>query len=91
MRQFGADRLAGLLSRHPRVRALLCGHVHQAVSAQFAGVPLIATQSVAPGLRMPGEADLAYITPPAFAVHALTGSGDLTSYLRSLPGPRSGD
>ncbi|HEY2240563.1 MAG TPA: metallophosphoesterase [Streptosporangiaceae bacterium] len=91
MRQFGADRLAGLLSRHPRVRALLCGHVHQAVSAQFAGVPLIATQSVAPGLRMPGEADLAYVTPPAFAVHALTGSGDLTSYLRSLPGPRSGD
>ncbi|HEX4257776.1 MAG TPA: metallophosphoesterase [Streptosporangiaceae bacterium] len=91
MRQFGADRLAGLLSRHPRVRALLCGHVHQAVSARFAGVPLIATQSVAPGLRMPGEADLAYVTPPAFAVHALTESGDLTSYLRSLPGPRPGD
>jgi 3',5'-cyclic AMP phosphodiesterase CpdA len=86
MRQFGADRLAGLLSRHPRVRALLCGHVHQAVSARFAGVPLIAAPSVAPGLRMPWEADLAVTTPPAFAVHALTESGDVTSYLRLLPG-----
>jgi 3',5'-cyclic-AMP phosphodiesterase len=90
MRQFGADRLAGLLSRHSRVRALLCGHVHQAVSARFAGVPLIAAPSVAPGLRMPWEADLTVTTPPAFAVHALTESGDLTSYLRLLPGSRYG-
>ena len=90
MRQFGAGRLAELLSRHLRVRALLCGHVHQAVSARFAGVPLIAAQSVAPGLRMPWEADLTATTAPGFAVHALTESGDLTSYLRSLPGPRPG-
>jgi 3',5'-cyclic AMP phosphodiesterase CpdA len=86
MRQFGADRLADLLSRHPRVRALLCGHVHQAVSARFAGVPLIAAPSVAPGLRMPWEADLPVTTPPAFAVHALTRSGEPTSYLRLLTG-----
>jgi 3',5'-cyclic AMP phosphodiesterase CpdA len=90
MRQFGADRLADLLSRHTRVRALLCGHVHQAVSARFGGVPLIAAPSVAPGLRMPWEADLAFTTPPAFAVHALTESGDLTSYLRVLPGSGPG-
>ena len=90
MRQFGAGRLAELLSRHLRVRALLCGHVHQAVSARFAGVPLIAAQPVAPGLRMPWEADLTAATAPGFAVHALTESGDLTSYLRSLPGPRPG-
>ena len=88
MRQFGADRLAGLLSRHTRVRALLCGHVHQAVSARFAGVPLIAAPSVAPGLRMPWEADLAFTTPPGFAVHALTRPGDLTSHLRLAATPR---
>jgi 3',5'-cyclic-AMP phosphodiesterase len=82
MRQFGADRLAGLLSQHTRVRALLCGHVHQAVSARFAGLPLIAAPSVAPGLAMPWEAELAVTTPPGFVVHALTESGDLTSYLR---------
>ena len=64
--------------------------MHQAVSARFAGVPLIAAQSVAPGLRMPWEADLTATTAPGFAVHALTESGDLTSYLRSLPGPRPG-
>ena len=56
--------------------------MHQAVSARFAGVPLIAAPSVAPGLRMPWEADLAFTNPPAFAVHALTGSGDLTSHFR---------
>jgi Icc protein len=28
MRQFGEDRLAEVISRHPRVAALLCGHVH---------------------------------------------------------------
>jgi Icc protein len=82
MRQFGADRLAGLLSRHPRVRALLCGHVHQAITARFAGVPVIVAPSVAPGLAMPWEAEPATPAPPGYAVHAMTQPGDLTSYFR---------
>jgi 3',5'-cyclic AMP phosphodiesterase CpdA len=89
MRQFGADRLADLLGRHPRVRALLCGHIHQAVSGRFAGVPVVTAPSVAPGWHLPWETDLA-ATAPGFAVHTLSRSGDLTSYFRTAnqPAPR---
>jgi 3',5'-cyclic-AMP phosphodiesterase len=82
MRQFGADRLAGLLSRHPRVRALLCGHIHQAVSGRFAGVPVVTAPPVAAGWHLPWETDQA-ATGPSFAVHAVSRSGDLTSYFRT--------
>jgi 3',5'-cyclic-AMP phosphodiesterase len=89
MRQFGADRLADLLSRHPRVRALLCGHIHQAVSGRFAGVPVVTAPSVAPGWHLPWETDLV-ATAPGFAVPAPSRTGDLTSYFRAVnqPAPR---
>ena len=85
MRQFGAERLADLLGRHPRVRALLCGHIHQAVSGRFAGVPVVAAPSVAPGWHLPWQTDVV-ATAPGFAVHTLSGSGGLTSYFRSAAG-----
>jgi len=87
MRQFGADRLGDLLSRHPRVRALLCGHIHQAVSGRFAGVPVVTAPSVAPGWHLPWATDLV-ATAPGFAVHTLSRSGDLTSYFRTAGGGR---
>lgn len=36
----GAERLADWLQRHPRVRAVFCGHVHRALFTLFAGRPL---------------------------------------------------
>lgn len=43
----GADALAAWLTRHPRVRAVFCGHVHRAIFTAFAGRPLAIAPSPA--------------------------------------------
>ncbi|HKN54591.1 MAG TPA: metallophosphoesterase, partial [Amycolatopsis sp.] len=53
IRQTGEDRLADVLKRHPRVTALLCGHVHTGASTTFAGVPLRIAPGVSSGLLLP--------------------------------------
>lgn len=98
IRQFGADRLAELVGRHPRVAALLCGHAHTGAATTFAGRPLL----VAPGIRStvllpweygagdgsggaPGpEVYVDLRLPPALAFHVLDDSGRLTTHFRVL-------
>ncbi|WP_327683264.1 metallophosphoesterase [Kitasatospora sp. NBC_00458] len=84
IRQFGEERLAEVLARHPRVRALLCGHAHTAAATTFAGLPLL----VAPGvvstvaLACEGGPDVTFEQPPMVAFHVLDDAGRLTTHYR---------
>jgi len=94
IRQSGEDRLAAVLRRHPRVKALLAGHVHTGASTTFAGVPLRIAPGVVSGSLLPGEpgADrgwaeggpLEYDRPPALLLHVLHDDGRVTSHHRVL-------
>ncbi len=88
IRQFGADRLAEVLARHPQVPALLCGHAHTAAVTTFAGRPVLVAPGVVSTLLLPAEgADLIDpALPPGLTVH-LWHEGRLTSHVRSLPMP----
>ena len=71
IRLAGEDRLAAVISRHPQVVAVLCGHAHTAAATTFAGRPLL----VAPGVLSTGvtpwdvSATADYEAPPAVAYH----------------------
>lgn len=94
IRQAGEDRLAAVLGRHPRVSALLAGHVHTGASTTFAGVPLRIAPAVASEARLPIEAGgdhgweaggpLAYDRPPGFLLHVLHDDGRVTSHQRAV-------
>ncbi|GAB3862953.1 metallophosphoesterase [Dactylosporangium cerinum] len=86
VRQFGEERLAAVLARHPNVVALLCGHIHSATVSTFAGVPLLAAPAVASTLVLPWEGDggLNRDAPPALAFH-LYEDGRLTTHYRLCP------
>lgn len=93
IRQFGEDRLARLIEKHPNIAAVLCGHAHSAATTTFAGRPLIVAPGVVSTLLLPWEtrrhpqdfvrSDL----PPAVAFHVLEPSGRLTTHYRSVPVP----
>ncbi|GAA0900873.1 hypothetical protein GCM10009558_091020 [Virgisporangium aurantiacum] len=83
IRMLGADRLAALVRRHPRVVALLCGHAHTPAGTTFAGLPLLVAPGVASTIKLPWEpgprVDVGY--PPAIAFHVLE-DGRLTTHFR---------
>lgn len=86
IRQFGEERLAEVVSRHPHVAALLCGHTHTAAATTFAGLPMMAAPGVVSTLRMPweGEPPLDYELPPMLAFH-IHDAGRLTTHYRVVP------
>jgi 3',5'-cyclic AMP phosphodiesterase CpdA len=87
IRQHGADRLAGLVARHPQVVALLCGHAHTPAATTFAGRPLLVAPGVVSTLRLPWEhgEGLDYDLPPAIAFHILDDDRRLTTHYRVVP------
>ncbi len=79
------NALAAVLQRHPQVRRVVAGHVHQTITDDLAGRTVLSIPStcVQASLKFsPTEITLA-AGPPAFAVHALV-DGDLVSYVRVL-------
>ena len=95
IRQSGEDRLAAVLGRHPRVKALLAGHVHTGASTTFAGVPLriapgVVSQSLLPvepgaGRGWDEGGPLDYERPPSLLLHVLHDDGRVTSHHRIVP------
>ncbi|MEV7281703.1 metallophosphoesterase [Streptomyces sp. NPDC093111] len=91
LRQFGEERLAALVRRHPNVVALLCGHAHTGAATTFAGRPLLVAPGVVSTSKLPweqngGPRDYVYRdeTPPALAFHVFD-AGRLTTHYRSVP------
>lgn len=87
IRQFGEERLAAVVNRHPHVAALLCGHAHTPAVTGFAGRPLVAAPGVVSTLRMPWEGGppMDYALPPMLAFHILDDDGRLTTHFRVVP------
>ncbi|WP_030844225.1 metallophosphoesterase [Streptomyces sp. NRRL F-4474] len=88
IRQFGEERLAALVERHPHLTAFLCGHAHTAAATTFAGRPLLVAPGVVSTLRLPwerrtGSSEHVHLDePPAVAFHVLGDDGRLTTHYR---------
>ncbi|MGW6917758.1 phosphodiesterase [Kitasatospora sp. NPDC054939] len=84
IRQFGEQRLAEVLARHPRVAALLCGHAHTAAATVFAGLPVLVAPGVVSTVTLPceGGEDVTFDQPPMFALHVLDDDRRLTTHYR---------
>ncbi|UOZ11107.1 metallophosphoesterase [Amycolatopsis sp. WQ 127309] len=93
IRQTGEERLAAVLARHPRVVALLAGHVHTGASTTFAGVPLRIAPGVVSTSLLPVEpggdrgwdegGPLEHDRPPSLLLHALHDDGRVTTHHRT--------
>jgi Icc protein len=84
IRQFGEQRLAGVIAGHPQVVAILCGHAHTPAATSFAGRPLLVAPGVASTLVLPwehggGTDDRA---PAAIAFHLLDDHQRLVTHYR---------
>ncbi len=73
IRQTGEERLAALVSSHPNIVALLCGHAHTPAVTTFAGKPLCLAPGVSSTLNLPFEGDgvINVGQPPSIAFHLL--------------------
>lgn len=84
IRQFGAERLAEVVERHPNVVALLCGHAHTPAASTFAGRPVLVAPGVVSTLRLPFESDeiVDLDLPPMLALHILDEDRRLSTHYR---------
>jgi 3',5'-cyclic AMP phosphodiesterase CpdA len=83
----GADReaLGDVVGRHPQVRAIVGGHLHQTITTGLAGRSVIAAPSTYLQARLDLSSPRIEVLegPSGFAVHALM-DGEVISHLRSL-------
>ncbi|MFG2846246.1 metallophosphoesterase [Kitasatospora sp. NPDC048296] len=86
IRQFGEERLAQVLGRHPRVVALLCGHSHTPAATTFAGLPVLVAPGVVSTITLPceGGSGISFDHPPMLAFHVLDGDRRLTTHYRAV-------
>jgi 3',5'-cyclic AMP phosphodiesterase CpdA len=86
IRQFGAERLAEVVERHPNVVALLCGHAHTPAVSTFAGRPLLVAPGVVSTLLLPFESDdiVDLDLPPMLALHILDEDRRLSTHYRAM-------
>lgn len=80
----GGARLAAVLSAHPQVERLLCGHVHRFMLTRFAGTILVTAPSTttAIALRLAPDADPAsFVEPPGFLLHPWREGAGLVTHL----------
>jgi 3',5'-cyclic AMP phosphodiesterase CpdA len=80
----GRERLGSIVSRHPNVERIVCGHLHRAIDARFAGT--IASTAPAPAhqiameLRPDGE-HCWTMEPGGWRLHAWTPATGVVSHL----------
>ena len=82
-----ADRisLADIVQRHPQVRRIVAGHVHRAMTAEFAARVAVSAPSTYVQARLDFDATRIEFAdePPGFVVHALD-SGELVSHFQPV-------
>jgi 3',5'-cyclic AMP phosphodiesterase CpdA len=82
-RREDAENLAGLVSRHPEVEQLLCGHVHCFHREPWGGTIAMSMPSVAVDLRK--EVDDAIGEEPLYLLHVVSNDSGLVSQTRIVP------
>ena len=78
-----AEDLAALVSRHPQVERLLCGHVHCWHREQWGGTVATTMPSVAVDLRKGVDAALG--VAPLYLLHVISSDGGVVSQTRVVP------
>lgn len=79
------DALFAILDRHPQVRGVVFGHVHQAYEGERHGVRILGTPSTCAQF-LPRSPDFAVDTlPPAYRVLRLLPEGTVQSHIAWLP------
>lgn len=76
--------LAAVISRHPQVQAVLCGHLHRSIQTRFAGTIAMTCPSTAHqvALDFASDAPDRYIMePPGFMLHAWSAAAGLVSHV----------
>ena len=84
------EALASVVGRHPRLRAIVGGHLHRIVSSALAGCPVLSAPStylqILPDFDpadFEDEDAACWTDPPGFALHVLR-DGDLSSQVELL-------
>ncbi|PVV10604.1 MAG: 3',5'-cyclic-AMP phosphodiesterase [gamma proteobacterium symbiont of Ctena orbiculata] len=84
------DALFKLIGENPQVKALLCGHIHQAFDTEYRGVRLLGTPSTCVQF-IPRVDDFAIdAIPPGYRWMSLQPDGTIQTGLNSLPKIPSG-
>ncbi|MBA3775213.1 MAG: phosphodiesterase [Betaproteobacteria bacterium] len=87
------EALAAVVKRHPRVEAILCGHVHRAIEVRFAGTIASTAPSAAHQVALDFDVDAPsrfVMEPPAYRLHAYSAATGLvshTAYVGEFAGP----
>jgi Icc protein len=79
-----ADALFGVLARHRQVRAVVFGHVHQAVDVMHEGLRLLGTPSTCSQFKPHTDDFVIDDLPPAWRTLTLHADGHIESQLRWL-------
>jgi 3',5'-cyclic-AMP phosphodiesterase len=88
----GRGEFTAIMTRHPQVQLILCGHLHRNIATQIAGRRVLTCPSpahqVTLDLRKDGPSGF-HMEPPGFMLHAWNGE-DFVSHLACIgrhPGP----
>ena len=81
----GVDLLGGIVRRHPQVRRIACGHVHQVIQSVWNGVLAVSSPSTAPSLVVRPNARGVAFEPGGFLLHRLDDRGAVRSRLVRTP------
>lgn len=96
MDRFGLRKpseLAAVISRHPNVLRILCGHCHRGVLGSFAGTMVAIAPAASHQLELALDGDDTFgfnLEPPAFFLHRWTRAEGMTTQFAMVeryPGP----
>ncbi len=84
-----SGELAAIVTAHPQVLAVLCGHAHMAAATTFAGRPLLVAPGVTSTVLLPWEKDggvpIDKGMPVMIAFHVIDDGGHITTHFRAFP------
>jgi len=88
----GSDEFAQIVSRHPQVQLILCGHLHRNIQARVGGRAAMTCPSPAHQVTLdlrPGAPSTFSMEPPGYLLHQWTGAGFVTHqvHIGNFPGP----